>query len=385
MRMHRGFIVLFLGWRGSGRGRSQNPKPVEGIEIFLLMTFIELFAGIGGFRLGLENTGHKCVWSNEWEQKPREIYNHNFGELPDDRDIRDVCGRELPKADLLVGGFPCATFSVAGRQTGMSLEDTRGTLCFEMFRIVQQRRIPYLLFENVKGLLFNDNGRSLGIILKSLDEMGYDCQWEVLDTANFGIPQHRERIFLIGHLRGEPRPKVFPIGRKGEKDTRRSAEGVRPLLTPDRVNKRQRGRRVKNDGDPAFTIGVQDRHGILLEDKDFNYGSKRLNETLAKVEIGADEIKALDVYNQQAKDICPTLTLPHHNSLRLYDRSRIRKFTPLECERLQGLPDNWTKYLKGSDGEIRENSDSDRYERCGRCVSINVIEEMGRRLGNDWI
>lgn len=294
------------------------------------MNFIELFAGIGGFRLGLENTGHKCVWSNEWERRPREIYNHNFGELPDDRDIRDVHGRELPKADLLVGGFPCATFSVAGGQTGMSIEDTRGTLCFEMFRIVQQRRIPFLLLENVKGLLFNDNGRSLGVILKSLDEMGYDCQWEVLNTANFGVPQHRERIFLIGHLRGEPRPKVFPIGREGKKFTGKGETGVRPVLTPDRLEKRQRGRRVKEDGDPAFTLGVQDRHGVMIGD-------------------------------------------------------RIRKLTPLECERLQGLPDNWTKYLKGSDGEIRENSDSDRYERCGRCVSINVIEEMGRRLGNDWV
>ena len=115
------------------------------------MKFIELFAGIGGFRLGLERTGHECVYSSEWLEKPRKIYQHNFKEIPDERDIREIKGEELPEADLIVGGFPCATFSVAGKRTGFGLEDTRGTLCFEMFRIAKEKRIPYILFENVKG------------------------------------------------------------------------------------------------------------------------------------------------------------------------------------------------------------------------------------------
>ena len=353
------------------------------------MKFIELFAGVGAFRLGLERTGHECVWANEWLERPRSIYARNFGHQPDGRDIRNVSAGDIPDADLLVGGFPCATFSVAGKRTGFSLDDTRGTLAFEMFRLARDKGIPYLLFENVKGLLNHDGGRTFEIILEVLDGMGYDCQWELLDSQNFGVPQHRERIFLIGHLRGNPRPKVFPIGRasrsndetntqerkgrqglfsnisptldahyyKGgnarqyvvqtesrrDKEMRTYAEGVvptltaqmgtgggnvpyvRPMLDVARVNKSPNGRLIKDDGDPMYTITAQDRHGV---------------------QIGDD------------------------------DGFAIRKLTPLECERLQGLPDGWTEFY--DDG--RRVSDSERYERCGRTITIPVVEAIGRRL-----
>ena len=353
------------------------------------MKFIELFAGVGAFRLGLERTGHECVWANEWLERPRSIYARNFGEQPDGRDIRDVSAGELPDADLLVGGFPCATFSVAGRRTGFSLDDTRGTLAFEMFRLAHEKSIPYLLFENVKGLLNHDGGRTFEIILEVLDGLGYDCQWELLDSQNFGVPQHRERVFLIGHLRGNPRPKVFPIGRasrsndetdsqerkgregffsdisptldahyyKGgnarqyvvqtesrrDKEMRTYTEGVvptltaqmgtgggnvpyvRPMLDVARVNKSPNGRLIKDDGDPMYTITAQDRHGVQIGDA---------------------------------------------------DGFAIRKLTPLECERLQGLPDGWTEFYH--DG--RRVSDSERYERCGRTITIPVVEAIGRRI-----
>jgi len=352
------------------------------------MKFIELFAGIGAFRLGLERTGHECVWANEWLERPRSIYARNFGEQPDGRDIRDVSAGDIPDADLLVGGFPCATFSVAGKRTGFSLDDTRGTLAFEMFRLAHEKSIPYILFENVKGLLNHDGGRTFEIILEVLDGLGYDCQWELLDSQNFGVPQHRERVFLIGHLRGKPRPKVFPIGTasgsnvESNKEERKGRQGffshisptldahyykggnsrqyvveqfirrensfrtfenvaptllahmgtggnnvpfVRPVLDVARVNKKPNGRLIKDDGDPMYTITAQDRHGVLT---------------------GDDEGFAL------------------------------RKLTPLECERLQGLPDGWTEYY--DDG--RRVSDSERYERCGRTITIPVVEAIGRRL-----
>ena len=353
------------------------------------MKFIELFAGIGAFRLGLERTGHECVWANEWLERPRSIYARNFGEQPDGRDIRNVSAGDIPSADLLVGGFPCATFSVAGKRTGFSLDDTRGTLAFEMFRLAHEKSIPYLLFENVKGLLNHDGGRTFEIILEVLDGLGYDCQWELLDSQNFGVPQHRERIFLIGHLRGKPRPKVFPIGRasrsndeansqertgreglfsdisptldahyyKGgnarqyvvqtesrrDKEMRTYTEGVvptltaqmgtgggnvpyvRPMLDVARVNKSPNGRLIKDDGDPMYTITAQDRHGV---------------------QIGNE------------------------------DGFAIRKLTPLECERLQGLPDGWTEFY--NDG--KRVTDSERYERCGRTITIPVVEAIGRRL-----
>lgn len=306
------------------------------------MKFIELFAGIGAFRLGLENTGHECVWANEILPAPRRIYERQFGHAPDPRDIRDVSAGELPDADLLCGGFPCATFSVAGKRTGFSLEDTRGTLAFEMFRLARDKRIPYILFENVKGLLNHDGGRTFAVILGVLDEMGYDCQWELLDSQNFGVPQHRERIFVVANLREFPRPKVFPVGRRGthyderqqpekekEINADRSDSGnsviVRPVLTVNRKEKRQNGRRFKNHNESSFTLTAQDRHGVSIDD---------------------------------GKNLI------------------VRRFTPLECERLHGFPDDFTKYYE--DGSLV--SDSVRYERLGRTITVPVVEAIGRGL-----
>ena len=359
------------------------------------MKFIELFAGIGGFRLGLEKAGHKCVWSNEIVEKARSIYEHNFKDAPDGRDIRTIQPDEIPDCDLLVGGFPCATFSVAGRRTGFGTEDTRGTLFFEICRILRSKRIPYVFLENVKGLLNHDGGRTFGVIIASLDELGYDIQWECVNSKNFGVPQNRERVFIVGNLRGFPRPEVFPIGRCFAEDAEQSSasqregewvrtsylptldahyykgggtravidEGgepdghvrathwrrnhfrdvkgdytptltanmgtggnnvpyiVKAVLTPDRKDKRQNGRRIKEHDEPAFTLTAQDRHGV---------------------QVG----------------------------------TKLRKLTPLECERLQSLPDNWTKWYK--DGSLV--ADNQRYERCGRAVTVNVIEQIARRL-----
>lgn len=330
------------------------------------MKFIELFAGIGAFRLGLENTGHECVWSNEWLPKARSIYEANFGDAPDPRDIREVTADDIPDADLICGGFPCATFSIAGKRTGFSLEDTRGTLAFEMFRLARDKEIPYILFENVKGLLNHDKGRTFGVMLSVLDAMGYDAQWEVLDSQHFGVPQHRERLFLVANLRGKPRPKVFPIGRQGGEDdvadSRKASKNQEPtilqwrrgyfrrfnsegtptltadmgtggnnvpfvcaILTPEKEKKRQRGRRMKNDGEPSFTLTAQDRHGVVISDG-----------------TGVS----------------------------------IRRLTPLECERLQGLPDHFTRYYANG----ARVSDAERYERCGRTITIPVVEAIGRRL-----
>jgi DNA (cytosine-5)-methyltransferase 1 len=322
------------------------------------MKFIELFAGIGGFRLGLEKAGHECVWANEFVDRARSIYEYNFKHAPDGRDIRTVQPDEIPDADLLVGGFPCATFSVAGKRSGFSTADTRGTLFFEICRIISSKRIPYVFLENVKGLLNHDGGRTFGVILASLDELGYDLQWECVNSKNFGVPQNRERIFIIGNLRGKPRPKVFPlgictsgdVGEIGEELQQRERvstsylptldahyykgsgggravidEGkprsVQAVLTPDRHEKRQNGRRIKDHNEPAFTLTAQDRHGLMVD-------------------------------------------------------SKLRRLTPLECERLQSLPDNWTKWYR--DGSLV--SDAQRYERCGRAVTVNVIYEIAKRL-----
>lgn len=378
------------------------------------MRFIDLFAGIGGFRLGLERASskYKCVFSNEWLEKPRRIYAKHFGEQPDPRDIRRIPARDVPDADLIVGGFPCATFSIAGKRKGFSLDDTRGTLCFEMFRLARDKRIPYILFENVKGLLNHANGRTFQVILSALDEMGYDAEWELLDSQNFGIPQHRERIFLIANLRGKPRPQVFPITEPSKENVvKDSGEGegvtqyrrghfrdyksegvptltanmgtgghnvpfikeVRAVLTPDREKKRQRGRRFKENGEPAFTLGAQDKHGVMIE---------KIENPSPFIHLRSHTKANIRERNKQSECMWTMDTSPQNKMGVSIDGKEIRKLTPLECERLQGLPDDYTKWLKMDDGTLKQNSDADRYERCGRTVTINVIEAIGRKLIN---
>jgi DNA (cytosine-5)-methyltransferase 1 len=363
------------------------------------MRYFSTFSGIGGFELGIqqayEATHPKsksggstddpgessqyggcplCIGYSEIDKYAITIYgkhfdHRNFGS------IRDIVAEELPDFGLLCGGFPCQSFSIAGKRGGF--EDTRGTLFFDIARIAKVKRPRLLLLENVKGLLSHDGGRTFNTIIGTLDELGYDLQWQVLNSKNFGVPQNRERIFIIGHLRGTPRPKVFPFredddkpdGNEGElradetkgrggSEHPYSADGENgkerqlhqlnrpkysservygkegispslttmqggnlqpkvaiPVLTPDRPVKRQNGRRFKEDGEESFTLTSQDKHGV-------------------------------------------------------FDGMKIRRLTPVECCRLQGFPDDWV------DGV----SDSQKYKMLGNAVTVNVIQKIAEKL-----
>lgn len=349
------------------------------------MKYIDLFAGIGGFRLGLDRTGHTCVWTNEWLQKPASIYERNFKNKPDTSDIRTITADSIPDADLIVGGFPCATFSIAGKRLGFSLEDTRGTLCFEMFRLAKDKGIPYILFENVKGLLNHDGGRTFHVILCALDEMGYDAQWELIDSQNFGVPQHRERIFVIANHRKSPRPKVFPLTIPSRED------GI------PNTQEQKEGAGVQTTSDKKFAIPTL-LNRLYGGDSNNPYIEQAVSETLdANYAKGSSTRRYLEVpqeqnglvkmhmrshtmanmkQKEQVRDSTWTLDTSPQNKMAVDTGFGYRKLTPLECERLQGLPDNFTKYY--ADGTLV--SDSERYERCGRTVSVPVIEEIGKRL-----
>jgi DNA (cytosine-5)-methyltransferase 1 len=283
------------------------------------MKFIDLFAGIGGFHYGLQQVeGFECVYANEWDKYANSVYRKHFGEC-DERDIRTVNASEIFEFDLLVGGFPCQSFSVAGRRGGFA--DTRGTLFFEIARIIKEKQPHLLLLENVKGLLSHDKGETFRVILSSLDGLGYDLQWQVCNSKNFGVPQNRERVFIIGHLRGTPRPQIFPLG----SDNAQNKVIVSGMMTG----------------------GKWDR---------FHESSRR-------------------VYDP--KGISPTLpTSAGGGHIPKIDGEKIHQLTPIECERIQGFPDNWTKY--GSQGE--EISDTQRYKMLGNAVTPNVITEIGKRL-----
>jgi DNA (cytosine-5)-methyltransferase 1 len=417
-----------------------------------------MFSGIGGFELGIQKAipDVQCVGFSEIDKYAISIYQKHFKGHKNYGDATKINPTELPNFDFLVGGFPCQAFSIAGKRQGF--RDTRGTLFFEIARIAREKQPRFLVLENVKGLLSHDQGRSANIIMSTLDELGYDCQWHICNSKNHGVPQNRQRIFIVGHFRASGRRarQIFSIrqsykkiteisgnkahtltarygqslgvgsyiGRTNEviqlnqtnlksnsgtqpyyQDRVYSPDGLSPalsefqepkvvcfnaergfrdkdlkfkgggsgilsrddgvsyalttkhanhpvqlvggsqgnraydprgiavaqqaasggmgaktglyaipVLTPDRPNKRQNGRRFKTDGEPSFTLTAQDKHGVLTG-------------------------------------------------------RRIRKLIPIECERLQGFPDNWTKY--GAGGE--KISDTQRYKCCGNAVTVNVV------------
>ena len=222
------------------------------------MEYFSLFSGIGGFELGIQNVSqaegvqqgryHKdlsnpqrpqlspkpfCVGFSEINKYATTIYKKHFPNHKKYGNVSNIKWSNVPDFELLCGGFPCQSFSIAGKRGGFS--DTRGTLFFEIVRVAQEKQPRLLFLENVKGLLSHDKGRTFGTILNTLDELGYDLQWQVLNSKNFGVPQNRERVFIIGHLRTTPRPQVFPLRQDGKISTEQGKVQVRDIESPKRV------------------------------------------------------------------------------------------------------------------------------------------------------
>ena len=393
------------------------------------MKFLDLFAGIGGFRMGLESLGHECVGFCEIDKFARKSYKAIYdteGEI-ELHDITQVTDEEWRKlrgtVDIICGGFPCQSFSIAGKRKGF-LDETRGTLFFEIARAAKEIQPPLLFLENVKGLLSHDQGRTFRTILSTLDELGYDAEWQILNSKNFGVPQNRERVFIIGHLRGERGREVFPV--RGENGTvdKSDLKVAIPVLTPDRGNKRQNGRRVKNNGEPMFTLTVQDRHGVMIrvceatkkgyaeatvgdyvnlefpnsKTRRGRVGRQVANTLLTsgnqgvvvlrpvRTKYGKEIRKAYE--NGEVEEsrhnmtkleprqdgISNTITTVQKDNL-LKDGFRIRKLTPRECWRLQGFPD-WA-----FDKAQEVNSKTQLYKQAGNSVTVNVIKAIAERLG----
>src|SRR5699024_7565535 len=314
--------------------------------------------------------------------------------------------RDRGHIDCITGGFPCQSFSIAGKRGGFA--DTRGTLFFEIMRIADIVRPRYLFLENVKGLLNHDGGATFETILNTLDEFGYDAEWQVLNSKNFGVPQKRERVFIIGHSRKRSGRAVFPVG--GEyttniSDTVKSAdfrydEGLRirkngtsptltannqkmgtdntglsnsvyAVLTPDLINKRQNGRRFKEDGEPMFTLTSQDRHGVAI--REATERGYDIATTGDSVNIQYPESKTRR--GRVGKGVANTLEASGINQGVVNKDFRIRKLTPLECFRLQGFTDEQF-YKAKNDGA----SDSQLYKQAGNSVTVNVIDAIAKKL-----
>lgn len=474
------------------------------------MKFIDFFSGIGGFRRGMELAGHECVGFCEFDkfavagytamhlmtEQEREYIstlpkNKRVAEAGKEEyrhgewyanDIRRIFAEDIPKADCWCFGFPCQDISVAGKQLGFN--GARSSLFFRVMRLVQdleeKDRPTYLFIENVKNLLSVNGGTDFLKLLIALDESGYDAEWQVINSADY-VPQNRERVFIIGHLRGRSTAKVFPIERadrensvqiighregfsrnmqvfspdgitesletgqgggrghytafpifcdmsksagiqtydkafclqarynKGVCNRKEEVSGVCvPVLTPDRAEKRQNGRRFKDDGEPMFTLTGQDRHGIgieiagILRNVRTEYGKKiRKDYEAGKIDISRHKFLESEI---REDGIVNTLsTVQKDNSLAVkvregkekdglfvkisdvltvyavwYEKYQcyiaIRKLTPRECFRLQGWSDEYF------DRAELVNSNSQLYKQAGNGVTVPVIYEIAKRM-----
>ena len=462
------------------------------------MKFLDLFAGVGGFRRGLELAGHKCVGFCEWDKfaaasytsmhlitdeqrsrlatmdlkkRQKEILKEEYrnGEWYS-ADVRLITADNIPRADCWCFGAPCQDFSVAGLRKG--LDGDRSSLVREVFRVLgelkEEDRPEWLIYENVKGMLSSNRGADFGAIILEMGELGYDIEWELFNSKNFGVPQNRERVYTIGHLRSRGRHQILPLKGADREDSvsveiighrngyRRNTQvfapegatealstcqgGGRehhtivpvhfgidfnvngqereisntitarynkgcakfaqtgtavaiPVLTPDRAEKKQNGRRFKDNGDDMFTLTSQDRHGVGVSipireavSKGYTEATEgdSINLTMPdsktrRGRVGKKQAQTLDCGCNQGIIVKlndnDTVYAVWYEKYQCY--IAIRKLTPRECFRLQGWTDDYFEKA------AFVNSDSQLYKQAGNGVTVNVVQAIGEAIKED--
>jgi len=304
----------------------------------------------------------------------------NFG------DAATINATELPDFDLLVGGFPCQAFSIAGKRRGF--EDTRGTLFFDIARILRAKQPTNFILENVKGLLSHDNGQTFRTIVSTLTELGYDIEWQVLNSKNFGVPQNRERVFIIGHLRGTSRPEVFSI-RKDDAIYDGLYRKEQDILSNEAKGNGGGSEHIDSEIVEDEQVGQLHQLNNPTHSNDRVYGSDGISPTLNTMQGGNRQpkvmawSKSVGTYKGKTRNEQRIKTNGEFNTLStgegggsfssknfINEEMKIRRLTPLECERLQGFPDGWTEGV----------SDTQRYKMMGNAVTVNVVEYIIKNI-----
>ena len=306
------------------------------------MRTLDLFAGIGGIRLGFERAGFKTVFANDFEKACQRTYDANFTEAKlQVEDITKIVARDLPEFDFLLAGFPCQAFSIAGYRQGFKDEKGRGNLFFDIARILEVRQPDGFLLENVKNLKTHDGGNTYKVIEKTLNDLGYTVRTKVLNSMEYGnVPQNRERIYIVG-FKDHVKTEAFEF--------------------------------------PAPTKLTKSVVDILEKavDSKYYYTGKPLHEKLVDdvTELGAVYQWRRKYVRKNKKGVCPTLTanmgMGGHNVPIIYDGKGIRKLTPRECARLQGYPDTYI---------LPDLADSTLYKQLGNSVTVPVLERIAKNM-----
>ena len=381
--------------------------------------YFSMFTGVGGFEVGLERsrnnrrllqcetsedlqdgksyieerqTGFTCIGMSEIDKHSSQVLARRFPNIKNWGDCTKIRPEDLPDFDMLCGGFPCQAFSIAGKRRGF--EDIRGTMFFEVERILKIKRPKIILLENVKGLLNHAKGETYSVILQTLDELGYEVQWMVLNSKFFGVPQNRERVFIIGNLRRERRSEILPFGCDvSETSIKNKEQGI--LLSA-----KTGARRVKQSNclDTMYHkgLGSKQERPAVVEIKQLNnpihsnnrvYGEKGINLSLKgnrqpkiRAVLTPERSEKRQNGRRFKEDGEPSFTLTGQDIHEVTDGFKIRRLTPVECCRLQGFPDNWNEYGIDDKGEKVKMSDTQRYKQMGNAVTTNVIAAIGFKI-----
>lgn len=308
------------------------------------LKFIDLFAGLGGFRLALESFGAKCVYSNEWDKYAQKVYQMNFGDKPEG-DITLVDENKIPDHDILCAGFPCQAFSISGKQKGF--EDSRGTLFFDVARIVKAKKPKVVFMENVKNFAFHDNGNTLKVVQNTMIDLGYDFYYDILNSLDFGIPQNRERIYMLCfrkdlNIKNFDFPKPFELSTFVE-DLLLSDEDVSNLII-DRQDLVLKNTEIKENTSKVIRIGTVGKGG----QGERIYSPKGIAITLSAHGGGVFAKTGGYLIN-----------------------GKTRKLHPRECARIMGYPDSY----------LIHPSSSQAYKQFGNSVVVNVLQYISKNMG----
>ena len=362
------------------------------------LTFMDFFSGIGGFRIGLERAGFECVGYCDNDKNAVKLYRAFFKTDKElyFNDITKINTKDLPDFDIFVGGFPCQSFSIAGKRRGFN--DTRGSLFFEVARILRDKRPRYFILENVKGILNHDGGETFQTILKILSDIGYKVQWQLLNSKFFGVPQNRERVYIVGCYGNECTGKIFPI--TGSNTENYSEINITQL--PSTLGNSQGNRVYYPDGISTCITssggGQGGKTGLYFINKP-RHNQYKASDTVQTLKVAGDT-PLMQVRNGTKKGFDEAgpgdginLAFPKSKTRRgrvgkgcsqtldtacnmgTIDNYRIRRLTPLECFRLQGFPDDMIKTAR----ELGL-ADVHLYKMAGNAVTVNVIEAVARKL-----